>query len=305
MDDRLKKFILLVETGNFTKTAASINISQPALSSVIKKLEQEWRVQLLVREGRQTKTTPAGQLLYTTAKDLEDTVRNLELRLSGLAMEKISLSLGMIDSMAEAVFVHNDGFEKLDAQAKVSLIVDNSKRLIAGVQQGEIDIAFITTQTKVLPGTLEIRQIGIEPLIMVTHAAQASQARRQLKQGVITNFISYNQGSNTNQLLQRTLSERSVAVQTIFYSSSPEIILRLLLSGRGVAALPYMLVRESLADGELQPLFIGGSCLIGRGICAVKRKNRQATKPLDDIMEHTRRVILDLHTQSKAYARIS
>ena len=49
---QLKYFLLLCESQHVSKTAEKLNISQPSLSSTIKKLEKELGVPLFVRKGR-------------------------------------------------------------------------------------------------------------------------------------------------------------------------------------------------------------------------------------------------------------
>jgi DNA-binding transcriptional LysR family regulator len=66
MEDRLRKFAVLVDTGNFTKAAQRLHTSQPALSIAINKLEQELHVKLIVRGIRPFTLTKPGQVVYET-----------------------------------------------------------------------------------------------------------------------------------------------------------------------------------------------------------------------------------------------
>ena len=48
MDERLKKFVQLVDSGSYTQASRQLHISQPALSVAIGKLERELHASLLV-----------------------------------------------------------------------------------------------------------------------------------------------------------------------------------------------------------------------------------------------------------------
>ena len=61
---RLRYFVAVAEELSFTRAAAKLRIAQPALSRQIRTLENEVGVELLVREGRAIKLTPAGEVLY-------------------------------------------------------------------------------------------------------------------------------------------------------------------------------------------------------------------------------------------------
>ena len=64
-------FKALVETGSFTKTAKLLGLTQPAVSQHIQKLERELGEPLLIRHGRTTDMTPAGEVLLQHIKELE------------------------------------------------------------------------------------------------------------------------------------------------------------------------------------------------------------------------------------------
>lgn len=60
----LEYFLEIVEQGSFTKASKTLNISQPALSHSIKKLEDEFDCCLIDRNTRQMSLTIDGEYLY-------------------------------------------------------------------------------------------------------------------------------------------------------------------------------------------------------------------------------------------------
>ncbi|GAA0832740.1 MULTISPECIES: LysR family transcriptional regulator [Marinomonas] len=64
-------FKTLVETGNFTQTAQQLGLTQPAVSQHIKKLEQGLGATLVIRHGRTTELTCAGEVLLKHILNLE------------------------------------------------------------------------------------------------------------------------------------------------------------------------------------------------------------------------------------------
>lgn len=63
-------FRTLVETGSFTQTARKLGLTQPAVSQHIQKLEKGLGEPLLIRHGRSTELTEAGEVLYKHVQDL-------------------------------------------------------------------------------------------------------------------------------------------------------------------------------------------------------------------------------------------
>lgn len=277
MEERLRKFAYLMDAGSFTKAAAELHVSQPALSTAIAKLERELKTPLFVRGSRPLVPTLAGKLAYQAAKDLSVQTDNLRLRLAELAGEKLQLHIGMIDSVANALFADGSGLEMLN-EAKVSIVVNNSRYLMEAVERGELDVAFIAAQSKKLPPLLDASPVGVEPLVVVSHANRPISAGSSLP-----DFIGYDQPSNTFRLVQRALRDYGVTPQTSFYSTSPEVMLRLVLLDKGVAALPYLMVRPHLQTGQLKRLGNKAPWLIPRQIIALTRRDRDLPKVLEHL----------------------
>jgi len=59
------RFITIVEEGSFTKAAAKLFITQPAISQTIQKIEQNYKIELFTREnGRSVSLTSDGQAFF-------------------------------------------------------------------------------------------------------------------------------------------------------------------------------------------------------------------------------------------------
>lgn len=273
MEDRLQKFARLVDAGSFTKAASLMHISQPALTTAIKKLERELRTELLVRGRHMFTLTTAGTIAYKAAKELGVQTRNLTLQLSETANEKVTLHIGMIDSIADLLFVHQDNLPELEQGTHLSLTVDNSRNLITDVEHDDIDVAFIA-ESPLTPSSLTSVRLGEEPLILVTQTAYVAQTTAELQKGSLFHFLSYNQHSRTYHIVNRHLAAQNITLHPTFYSTSPEIMLQLVLTHRAVAALPYLLVRDHLEDGRLSRVKAGGNGIIARHIVSLYRTGR-------------------------------
>src|SRR5215471_16304613 len=66
----LRLFAAVVDHGGFTKAAAALNLSQPAISKSLKELEAELNLTLIDRSGRSIRLTDAGRALHARAREL-------------------------------------------------------------------------------------------------------------------------------------------------------------------------------------------------------------------------------------------
>lgn len=273
MEERLLKFAHLIDTGSFTRAANDLHISQPALSMAMQKLERELRTQLYVRGSQPLAPTPAGEQAYKTAKELGASIRYLRNNLAELADSEVSLSVGMIDSVADNVLAHARNLKTLEKQAKVSLVINNSRYILQALRRGEVDVAFVVDQGRLDVADLRTQHIGSEPLIVVAHAQQVARIEEQIARKYMTSFISYDSPSYTHTSIERYFADKRITLSPQFFSSSPDVILRLVLAKQGAAALPYNKVKQLLRREQLAPIRSNNQAVITRHIVCITRQN--------------------------------
>lgn len=299
MEDRLYKFARLVDAGSFTEAAKRLHISQPALTTAIKKLERELHAELLVRSHRTLKLTAAGAIAYETAKSLHTQSQNLKAALAEITNQPLTLRVGLIDGIADLLFVHGDSLGNLEQEATVSLSVDNTAQLLTFVRRDDLDIALIA-QPQTLPAGLETIALGEEPLLLVVKTSDLQKTTKDIQQHKQIRMLSYNQTSRTYYLIEQYLLENSIQTTPTFYSTSPELILQLARAGRGIAALPFLLVQPHIASGELAILRAGGTNYIPRSIVAVHRSGRSVATPVLALLDAARNQLTRLMTTTIA-----
>lgn len=251
MEERLRKFVHVVEQGGFSKAAISLHMSQPALTTAVKKLERELDVILLERGAKQVNLTPAGEIAYRSAKELETQAFNLRQRLQLLVQARPTVRLGMIDSLADTLANETNGFAGLKQATDLSVVVDNSRQLTLSVIQESLEAAIIVDDDEALPEGLSAESLGSEPLLLVIHPTDRQHYKEALRDGRLPNFLSYNAGSHTQHLIDRALSDKHITAEPTFYSTSPEIMLKMVLLRQGAAILPFALVRRQLLERAL------------------------------------------------------
>lgn len=300
MEGRLKLFASLIDTGSFTRAALALRISQPALSTAIRKLERELGGPLLER-GDFT-LTDAGRLAYEAGKKLHVSEHNLQTELAELAGRKPLLRIGMIDSLAEIIFVHGEAYDQLAKLATLALTIDNSSRLVERLHAGDIDVAFVVAD-ETYPADIVVNQkLGDEPLMLVAAPTQQDVVDRASRTGILENFLSYNEGSRTQRLVQRAAAQGGLALDTRFYATSPSIMLGMALQGKGIAALPAHMLMNPIGRGELLAITVNGQPIIERPLLALTRRGRRlpdaavvatrvASSALSTIMMHARQSV--------------
>jgi DNA-binding transcriptional LysR family regulator len=141
----LRAFVAIADTGHYGRAAASLKLTQPAITQRIQVLERELGVQLLTRNAREVHLTPAGEALIDHARSLvqiEDrALEALRDHLAGIAGRlRISyLTLWDWGLPADIVAEYRRRYPTVKLDMTTGYSQSNMDRLVSG----EIDFAFI------------------------------------------------------------------------------------------------------------------------------------------------------------------
>ncbi len=281
MEDRMRKFKRLVEAGSYTRAAQDLHISQPALTMAIQKLESELKNELISINGRVLELTAAGRITYQAAIEQQDLSKQLDASLARLNRKRPSFTIGMIDSIADTMCT-SKAFAALEAQADVTLVVNNSGYLRDAVQHRKLDCALTIHDGSEYPG-LETLKIGNELLRLVFHPSRQSSVDSSLANGALHEFISYDTSSTTFRHVSRFFIANGIHIHSRLYSTSPTVMLGMVQAGKGCAVLPDHMVRQLLANQQL----LSALSAIRRPIALVSVSHKEIAKPLADFIAAT------------------
>lgn len=288
MEDRLKKLATIIDTGSYTQAALHLHISQPALTTAVKKLERELKSELFIRGSRPLALTPTGRLAYQQGKALQVHEKNFLHEISAQKRQKQPFRLGCIDSVAETIVAHNL-LSSLEADCELSLTVQNSSILQQQLKKGELDVIIVVQQANQHTG-FSSQSIGDEAFIVVGSPKRIQTLRATAGQEThLADFLAYNRGSNTYALLASQLEHNGFTTSPTFYSTNPSILLTLALQDRGITALPKSSVANTFLTKQLAPLHIPSPLV--RPIIAFWQQNRSMPKSVHAFLAMLRKSI--------------
>lgn len=168
MDLRQMEYLVaLADERQFTRAAALSGVSQSGLSAAIRTLEDELGTSLFTRSTRRVEPTPAGLALLPFARTMlaqataaRDAVVHASRELSGTLRVGAEQCLGFVDVSA---LLHR--FHRRYPQVEVHFAQAGSSDLLAGVRDGNLDVAFIATTEHL--GSLSQTVLGSEPVVLV------------------------------------------------------------------------------------------------------------------------------------------
>lgn len=151
--NQIRYFLAASRSLNFTRAARDCNVSQPALTKAIRKLEEELGAPLFFREGRNVMLSAFGQSMIP---HLEQIIRGAEatriMARNFRLLNRAPLRLGVMSTVGHvrlARFLAS--FEKCHTGVELSVHETAVDDLIRQLTDGETDLAVVTLQ----PGITE------------------------------------------------------------------------------------------------------------------------------------------------------
>ena len=142
----LRYFQAISETGHMGKAAKLLNLSQPALTKSVRRLEDTFGAALLERHGRRIKITPVGELLVAQARILhrqtEDLLRVVDDYAKG-ASGTVKIGTGPISAellLPEVCTLLLRQFRDVKIEVTTGLMSD----VLAALKAGEFDMIVAT-----------------------------------------------------------------------------------------------------------------------------------------------------------------
>lgn len=146
----LAYIVAVSEQLSFIKAAQKCFISQPTLSTQIKKLEQELGVQIFERSNKHVLVTPAGEKIIAHAQQILQQIDDIKL-LAKSSHEPLAgrLKVGAFPSLSSHLFPNLVTTIKASLpNIQLVLVEDKTDTLIKQLESGELDVAFLALPIK-------------------------------------------------------------------------------------------------------------------------------------------------------------
>jgi DNA-binding transcriptional LysR family regulator len=256
---QLKVFESVARLNSFSRAAEELHLTQPAVSTQIKKLEEHAGQPLFEQFGKKIYLTPAGTELLDIGRAIIgqfEAAAQAMAQFSGVAGGR--LNVGVISAgdyffprlLVEFVRRHRD--------VSLNFGVHNREGLLHEIAQNQTDLAIMVRP----PTDLDTVQLPFapHPYVVVAGAAHRLVSERNIARSRIVRepFVVREKGSDTwNSMADSfgaALSELHVAMEI----RSTETIKQAVIAGMGVSFLSAHTVARELQSGSLAVLDVEG-----------------------------------------------
>ncbi len=165
----LTYIIAVADNQSVTEAANKLYISQPSLSYIISKVEDELGVKLFYRKTNPITLTYAGQLYVQTAREILQKMDNLKRQLTEVGLgEKGQINIGIPTERAGYMIPRFIGlFREKFPQMEIRLLETRSREIIGDIDKGKILIGILPGRDEDYPANMTRELIYREDFILV------------------------------------------------------------------------------------------------------------------------------------------
>ncbi|WP_173916685.1 LysR family transcriptional regulator [Halobacillus sp. Marseille-Q1614] len=248
MDIRhLEYFSEVAKHLSFTKAAATLHVSQPSLSKVIKQLEDELGVPLFYR-SKQLVLTDAGKAVLVNAKSVLDAFHNLNSELKDVIdLKKGEIKIGIPPIIGAAFFSSViSRYKEEHPEVKLLLNEVGSKMIKQGVEDGSLDIGLICNLPPKKEEMFEIIEVINDPLKLLIHKDNELALNEQIDLIELENepFILYREDFTLHDKIIEECAHKGFYPNVVCHSSQRDFIIEMVAAKLGAALLPSKIANE-------------------------------------------------------------
>lgn len=248
---QLEAFVSVVEEKSFSRAAAKLHRTQPAISQAVRRLEDWAGAPLLDRSSKSGVLTQAGEMLYDYAKKVLNLRREARAVVEELrALDRGRVTVGANETTALYLLPVLKRFRERYPRIKVAVKRSLSREIPSALLRYEIDLGVLSYDPR--NPDLESTVVSLDELCLIVPPSHPLARAREVSLHDLgrESFIAHNVSSPYRQRVIETFARQRTPLNIDVELPTVETIKKFVSMGMGVAFAPRMCVEEELARRE-------------------------------------------------------
>ena len=236
---QIKAFVEVAKSSTFAEAAVNLHLTQPALSSAIKKMEEQLGGKLFQRNTRNVSLTPEGEVLFPNAlrllHDWDNTFSDIQ---NLFAMAKGQLTICAMPSFAESHLPNIlSVFHQRIPNVNLRIVDVVMEQVIHEVTTGRSEIGFSFEPER--KDGLVFKSLFADEFVVVTNKAQSAHLGDKLhwQDCLKLPLVMMNRGSAVRHWTQTKLAQYG-ELNIIAETGQLSTLGKLILNGLGISIMP-------------------------------------------------------------------
>lgn len=235
---------------NFSKAAATLHVTQSAVSQAIKSLETQLGVALFFRQGRSIRLTFEGEILFKHIEKAYNFIKSAENSIHSIkSLDEGTIFIGASDTITRHFLIPKiKMFHAIYPKVKISINNRPSPQSVEILKNGEIDLAVINLNPKSHYEGLEVH-----PFATIENYFICSGLRKDIftKEHSLKDLSKYpliclEEKSTTRRILDAYYSSNGVQINPAFEFGSLDVILESVKADMGIGFVTKEIAEPAL-----------------------------------------------------------
>lgn len=254
-------FYTVANTGNISKAAKELYISQPAISKSIQKLEESVGCKLFSRSSRGVVLTDEGKLLYEHVSAAFETLDLGEEKLRrSIELGVGRLKIGVSSTLCKYILLpYLKEFIKQNPHITISIACQSTNETLRLLEDNKIDIGLIGKPDNLKNIHFDFLE-EIEDVFVATKDYLRNLKARGIQSSQIlqsSTLMLLDKNNMTRQYIDDYLQENQIIVKDSIDISNMDLLIDFARIGVGVACVIKSFIKSDLEDGSLIEIPLG------------------------------------------------
>jgi DNA-binding transcriptional LysR family regulator len=271
---QVQAFLEVARTGNVSRAAEMLYVTQPALTARIQALEKELGETLFVRTGRGVRLTDAGRAFRPCAERAAQAIADGRQALADLRSASAGrLALGAAPAVSTYVLPPVlKRFAALHPRVDVAVRTGHSEQILAMVLEDEVQVGLVRTLRH---PDIEATPLYDDELVLVCYPQHRFARRGAVEMAELgqERLVMFDRTSSYFELTQSLFLRAGVVARTVMELDNIEAAKKMVEEGLGIALLPRVSVAREIATGVLGEIALVDAPPVRRSIDAIRRKD--------------------------------
>ena len=254
-------FYTVANTGNISKAAKELYISQPAISKSIQKLEESVGCKLFSRSSRGVVLTDEGKLLYEHVSEAYETLTMGEEKLNrSIELGVGHLKIGVSSTLCKYLLLpYLKEFIRQNPHISISISCQSTNDTLKLLEDNKIDIGLIGKPENLKNIHFDFLEEIEDIFVAAKDYLRNLKARGIQKDHILqsSTLMLLDKNNMTRQYIDDYLQENQIIIKDSIDISDMDLLIDFARIGVGVACVIKNFVREDLENGTLVEIPLG------------------------------------------------
>jgi DNA-binding transcriptional LysR family regulator len=244
---------------SFSRAAAELHLSQPAVSMQVKGIENILGLPLTEQLGKKIFLTEAGREVLHASRSITARLDDLQANLAQLrGMDSGQLNIAVTTTVSAVATDILARFRGAHPKVAIHLDVSNRESVLGQLAANRIDLAIMGQ----VPGGLDLEATRFmdNPLVVIAPPAHPLARKKKVSISDLASepFLVREAGSGTRGAMERFFADKGMELRTSMEMSSNEAIKQAVQAGLGLGILSLQTLEQELALKRLAVLKVEG-----------------------------------------------